>query len=240
MAEIVSRLPTTGSSPRGRRTSLATHCSGSETRIEAAGRKSVLTSLGARRITTRRVSEGLLFLRAAAQIVVDHAPADQTERIEYKRSPPFARNSLQPEPRRPPYQCKQAEQSARPGRCCNRGPKGIRAEGPRSAAYFFLAGFFALVLALVDFFAGFLAAAIVQDSCHTGFRASSEGKRLVTIGTPESDGSRRFVDWTLINRFFTEGIRSYDKRMTRLICGLEKVVKRNFFTMKLLARTMSS
>lgn len=97
-----------------------------------------------------------------------------------------------------------------------------------------------MVLALVDFFAGFLAAAIVQNSCHTGIRASSEGKRLMTIRTPESDGSRRFVDWTLINTFSTRGMRSYDKRMTRLICGLEKVVKRNFFTMKLLARSRSS
>jgi hypothetical protein len=79
---------------------------------------------------------------------------------------------------------------------------------PRGAAYFFLAGFFAVVLALVDFFAGlagfagFLAAAIIVDSCHTMVRASSEGKRQKTVGTPESAGRRRIAD-KLINRFST-------------------------------------
>ena len=74
-------------------------------------------------------------------------------------------------------QCKQAEQNARPDRCCDRVPRTLQARRAvnREAGYLFFADFLAPFLAFVDFLAFFVA--ISRDSCHSGFGCQIERKR---------------------------------------------------------------
>jgi hypothetical protein len=97
----------------------------------------------------------------------------------------------------PGQKCKQAEQWARPDRCCDRLLRTSTAERSTGARYLFrFALFRAPFLALVDFLAFF--AAIFRDSCHISIGCLNLKKRSNTPPTSEERGDRS-------NMFLTAG-----------------------------------
>jgi hypothetical protein len=141
----------------------------------------------------------------------------------------------------PIQKCKQAEQWARPDRCCDRLPRASAAEHSTGAGYLFrFARFRAPFLALVDFLAFF--AAIVRDSCHSSIGCLNLKKRSNTPPASEERGDRSNMllnanqESAVFNRASTLHQQRRSQRCgvtsTALIFRFVESVNRNFFYFK--------